>query len=161
MNEYEPRTGTLAPDIALPDQNGIDHTLVSHRGHWVFLYFYSKDDTPDCIEEACSIRDSFSEFQRFEVSVLGVSPDDVSSHKRFSDKHHLPFTLLSDVHKKAARTYGVISKCETLGTQQGWVMRVSFLIDLMGEIEKIFDDARPDVQVKKVLAYLEQAYAGN
>lgn len=157
MNEEGPRIGTIAPDFILPDQNGMDHTLARYRGHWIFLYFYPHDDTPECTEEACAIRDSFAEFKRFDVSVLGVSPDDTASHKRFADKYRLPFTLLADIHKKAAKSYGVLIKHSTFGEQEGWIMRTSFLIDLMGEIEKIYDDTRPKFQIKEVLADLERA----
>ncbi len=157
MNDEEPRTGTIAPDFTLPDQAGKNHSLRDYRGHWVFLYFYPRDDTPECTAEACAIRDYFPEFERFGVEILGVSPDDVSSHKRFADKHRLPFTLLADIHKKVARSYGVVSKYEAFGEREGWIMRVSFLIDLVGQVEKIYDDALPKVQVKKVLADLERA----
>jgi len=158
MNDEEPRIGTMAPDFTLSDQNGKDHALSSHRGHWVFLYFYPRDDTPECTEEACAIRDRFSEFQQFGVDVLGVSPDDAPSHKRFAEKYHLPFTLLADIHKKVARAYGVVVKHNAFGEREGWFMRVSFLIDLMGEIENIYDDVRPKFHIKKVLANLEQAH---
>lgn len=159
MNDEEPRVGTTAPDFTLPDQNGENHALMSYRGHWVFLYFYPRDDTPECTEEACAIRDHFAEFKRFEVSVLGVSPDDVPSHKRFADKYHLPFLLLSDIHKKTAHSYGAVLKHSALGEREGWFVRVSFLINLMGEIEKAYDDVVPKVQIQKVLADLGRAQA--
>ena len=111
--------------------------------------------------EACAIRDCFPEFKHLEVNVLGVSPDDIPSHKRFADKYHLPFALLSDIHKKVARSYGVISKYNALGEREGWVMRISFLINLMSEVEKIYDDMKPKLQIQKVLTDLEQAQAGN
>ncbi len=157
MNEEEPRVGTVAPDFMLPDQNGKDQTLSHYRGHWVFLYFYPKDDSPECTEEACALRDSFPELQHFNVNVLGISPDDVPSHKHFADKYRLPFSLLADVHKKAARAYGVVTKHHVFENREGWIMRVSFLIDLMGEIEKIYEDVKPKFQVKEVLADLERA----
>ena len=156
MNEEEPRPGTIAPDFILPDQEGKNHRLSGHRGNWVFLYFYPRDDTPECTEEACAIRDYFLEFKRFGVTILGVSPDDTISHKKFSDKYRLPFALLSDIHKKVAASYGVIAEHSAFGEREGWIMRVSFLIDLMGEIEKIYDDVRPKNQPKQVLADLER-----
>ena len=159
MNEEEPRVGTPAPDFILSDQNGKNHALSDYRGHWVFLYFYPHDDISECAEEACAIRDHFSEFQRFDVNVLGLSSDDVSNHKQFSDKYHLPFTLLSDSHKKIAETYGAIAKHHAFGEREGWVMQISFLIDLMGEVEKIYDDLNPKIQIKKVLADLERTHA--
>lgn len=154
MIEEMSRAGTMAPDFTLPDQNGDDHSLASYRGHWVFLYFYPQDGTPECTEEACAIRDCFSEFSHFDVNVFGISPDDILSHKRFAEKYYLPFALLADVRKKVARSYGVIIKQNAFREREGWLMRVSFLIDLMGEVEKIYDDARPKFQIKKVLADL-------
>jgi peroxiredoxin Q/BCP len=159
MNAEEPRVGTAAPDFTLPDQDGRNHTLSEYRGHWVFLYFYPKDDSPECTAEACAIRDSFPEFTRLGVTVLGVSPDDRASHKRFADKCHLPFLLLSDIHKKVARTYGVVEKYDPFGEREGWLMRVSFLIDLMGEVEKIYADMMPKLHVKQVIQDLERAEA--
>jgi peroxiredoxin Q/BCP len=157
MNEDEPRVGTVAPDFTLPDQYGKNHTLSDYRGHLVFLYFYPCDDTPDCTEEACAIRDRYPEFERFGVTVLGVSPDNMASHKRFAEKYSIPFLLLSDVHKKVAESYGVITKYHIFGEGEKSFMRVSFLINLMGEVENIYDYVKPKTQAARVLSDLEQA----
>lgn len=150
----EARVGITAPDFTLHDQNGNRHTLSGYRGRWVFLYFYPRDGTPECTEEACAVRDHFSEFRHFGVSVLGVSPDNIPSHKRFADKYHLPFALLADIRKKVANSYGAVIKHDSSGEREGWLMRISFLIDLMGEIERKYDDVRPTFQIKEVLADL-------
>jgi peroxiredoxin Q/BCP len=157
MNEEEPRAGTVAPDFTLPDQDGKNHTLSDYRGHLVFLYFYPCDDTSNCTEEACAIRDRYQEFQHFDVSVFGISPDSISSHKRFAKKYNLPFVLLSDTHKKVAASYGVITKNSIFGSGKESFMRISFLINLMGDIEKEYDHLKPTIQATSVLADLEQA----
>ena len=78
-----------------------------YRGQWVLLYFYPKDDTPGCTKEACTIRDAFPHFKGLNIKVLGVSVDSLESHKKFAEKYRLPFTLLSDEHKKVVTRYGV------------------------------------------------------
>jgi peroxiredoxin Q/BCP len=156
MNEGQLHAGAVAPEFTLPDQDGKSRNLAGYRGHWVFLYFYPHDDTPECTEEACAIRDCFPEFKRFGVNIFGISPDDVQGHKRFAEKYHLPFLLLSDVHKKVAASYGAVGENYAFGEREERFMRISFLINLMGEIEKIYDETRPSTQVKKVLADLEQ-----
>lgn len=99
--------GNGAIDFSLPDQNGMLHTLSEFRGQWVLLYFYPKDDTPGCTAEACGIRDAFPDFSTLHSTVLGVSPDSVSSHKKFADKYQLSFILLADESKETIRAYGV------------------------------------------------------
>jgi peroxiredoxin Q/BCP len=88
--------GTLAPDFALPDQEGRTHRLSDYRGRWVVLYFYPKDDTPGCTKEACGFRDQMGSLKALDAVVLGVSADDVESHKRFAEKYGLNFPLLAD-----------------------------------------------------------------
>src|ERR1700689_4761957 len=95
-----PTLNSPAPDFTLPDQDGKEHTLSYHRGSWVLLYFYPKDDTPGCTKEACSIRDSFPALGALNAKVFGVSTDSVESHKRFAEKYGLPFTLLADTKRK-------------------------------------------------------------
>src|SRR4051812_12737062 len=89
-----PALGTAAPTFSLPDQNGNPVSLADKRGHWVVLYFYPKDNTPGCTTEACDFRDNIFAFREMGAVVIGISVDDVSSHKEFADEHHLPFTIL-------------------------------------------------------------------
>ena len=88
--------GTLAPDFALPDQEGRTHRLSDYRGRWVVLYFYPKDDTPGCTKEACGFRDQMGSLKALDAVVLGVSADDVESHKRFAEKYGLNFPLRAE-----------------------------------------------------------------
>ena len=85
--------GQTAPDFTLPDENGKEHRLSQYRGQTVVLYFYPADDTPGCTKEACSFRDDYSQYQKAGAVVLGVSPDDESSHQAFKKKFKLPFPL--------------------------------------------------------------------
>lgn len=94
------REGELAPDFSLKDSNGKEHKLSDYRGKKVVIYFYPKDDTPGCTKEACSFRDSNEEIIAKKSVVLGISADTVDSHKKFQDKHSLPFTLLADPERK-------------------------------------------------------------
>ncbi len=86
-----PATGSAAPDFKLQDQNGKVHELKDYRGKWVALYFYPKDKTPGCTTQACEFRDNIFAFRDAGAVILGVSVDDVESHKEFSEKHSLPF----------------------------------------------------------------------
>ena len=121
-----------APDFTLPDQDGVELTLSSLRGQWVVVYFYPKDDTPGCTAESCAFRDAHEAFTDAGVRVLGISSDDVASHRAFADKHRLPFTLLADVDGAVRRDYGVP---RTLGLLPG---RVTYVIDPEGVVRKVF-----------------------
>ena len=156
MNPLE--TNMLAPDFTLPDQDGVEHSLSKYRGQWVLLYFYPKDDTPGCTKEACSIRDAFPRFENLNIKVLGVSVDPAVSHKKFAEKYSLPFTLLSDVHKKVVANYGVWAKksFSFMGREHEGVIRSSFLIDPTGTIEKIYTDVKPEKHAEEVLRDLKR-----
>ncbi|MBT5216395.1 MAG: peroxiredoxin, partial [Gammaproteobacteria bacterium] len=94
--------GQMAPNFNLQDQNGKWHTLNDYKGQWVVLFFYPKDGTPGCTTEACSFRDNIFEFKGLDTQLLGVSLDDVRSHKEFSEKYSLPYPILADVTKECA-----------------------------------------------------------
>lgn len=151
-----PEVDSLAPDFVLPDQDGVEHSLSQYRGQWVLLYFYPKDDTAGCTKEACSIRDAFPKFQNLNIKVLGVSVDSVESHKKFALKHQLPFTLLSDVHKKVVHLYGVWGEKKFMGRDDEGTLRSSFLIDPTGTIEKIYTAVKPEKHAEEVLKDLKR-----
>ncbi len=145
------KVGQKAPDFKLRDQNGDYHKLSSYKGKWVLLYFYPRDNTPGCTKEACGIRDNFKDFKKLEVEVLGVSTDSVESHKRFSSKYSLSFTLLSDEGKVAVKNYGVWGKKKFLGREFQGTLRTSFLIDPKGKIAKIYEKVNPLKHAKEVI----------
>ena len=99
--------GTPAPEFELKADDGSTVTLAGLRGRRVVLYFYPKDDTPGCTAQACGIRDQWQDFRGVDAVVLGVSPDDEASHRRFKEKYGLPFTLLADEDHAVAERYGV------------------------------------------------------
>ncbi len=147
-----PKINSVAPPFTLPDQNGKEHSLSDYEGKWVLLYFYPKDDTPGCTKEACTIRDSFPDFKKLKITVLGMSVDSVKSHKKFEEKYKLPFTLLSDDEKGVVKKYGVWGKKKFMGRVYEGTLRTSFLIDPKGKIAKVYEDVNPVMHAEEVLA---------
>ncbi len=129
--------GTKAPQFTLPDQNGEMRSLSDYRGRKVILYFYPKDMTAGCTSQACGFRDLYPQFREKDAVVLGVSKDTVASHKRFEEKHGLPFTLLSDTELSVITAYGVLRPAKD-GKPSGGVIRSTYLIDEDGVIVKAF-----------------------
>jgi peroxiredoxin Q/BCP len=135
-----PALGSPAPEFKLQDQNGKWHELKDYRGKWVALYFYPKDQTPGCTTQACEFRDNIFAFKEAGAQILGVSVDDVESHKAFSQKHGLPFPILADSTKEVTKKYGVLKTY--LGTME-LAKRDTFLIDPQGRIVKHYADVDP------------------
>jgi thioredoxin-dependent peroxiredoxin len=126
------KVGDAIPEVNLQSQTGETVNLKSFNGNkCVVLYFYPKDDTPGCTKESCSFRDSYTAFQEAGAEVIGISADDVASHKAFAAKHNLPFTLLSDTGNTIRKAFGVPS---TLGILPG---RVTYVIDKSGVVQHI------------------------
>lgn len=147
-----PAEGEAAPDFRLQDQEGNWQSLADYRGQWVVLYFYPKDDTPGCTTEACNFRDDIYRYEAKGAAVLGVSLDDVASHREFAEKYELPFPLLADVEHDVAETYGVLT---TLGPLK-FAKRETFLINPEGVIAKHYTDVDPDTHAAQVLADLDE-----
>lgn len=143
----QPLVGSDAPSFNLQDQNGEWHTLESYRGQWLAIYFYPKDDTPGCTKEACNFRDNIYAFKAIDAAVVGISVDDVESHKEFSEKYKLPFTLLADSEHTTATAYGVLKDYKLLKLAS----RQSFLIDPDGKVAKHYGDVDPDTHTAEVL----------
>lgn len=122
--------GTDAPVIQLPDQDGRLRSLADFKGRWVALYFYPRDDTPGCTQEAIRFRDRWAQFQKDGIDVIGVSVDGVKSHKDFATTHKLPFILLSDEKHQLAKAMGVLRGFGPLA----FASRETFLIDPDGTI---------------------------
>jgi peroxiredoxin Q/BCP len=141
--------GSAAPAFKLQDQNGQWHTLEEFKGKWLVLYFYPKDQTPGCTAEACEFRDNIFGFREANAVIVGVSVDDVESHKKFESKNSLPFMLLADPTKEMTKTYGVLKKY--MGTME-MARRDTFLIDPAGKIAKIYRDVEPKGHSQAVLA---------
>ena len=150
-----PVVGKEAPGFNLQDQNGEWHDLQDYRGTWLAIYFYPKDDTPGCTTEACNFRDNIYAFKAIGASVVGISVDDVESHKEFSGKYKLPFTILADEEGETAQDYGVLRDWKLIQIAS----RQSFLVDPDGVIVKHYEEVDPDTHTQEVLADLEALMA--
>jgi peroxiredoxin Q/BCP len=151
-----PVVGSDAPSFNLQDQNGDWHKLEDYSGQWLAVYFYPRDDTPGCTTEACNFRDNIYAFKAIGAAVVGISVDDVDSHKEFSDKYKLPFTILADSDNKTSNAYGVLRDYKLIKIAS----RQSFLIDPEGKIAKHYDDVDPDKHTDEVLADIKEFMAG-
>jgi peroxiredoxin Q/BCP len=143
-------TDDKAPEFTLPDQNGHDISLTALlKDGPAILYFYPADFTPGCTREACSIRDLHRELTRAGITVAGISPQSPESHKRFREKHNLPFTLLADEGKQVIGMFGVN------GLLGFWVQRVTFLIDqnrvIKGRVKAHFSIAEHEAFIKRAI----------
>ena len=150
----EVREGAQAPDFVLTSDTGESVRLSDLKGKQVVMYFYPKDDTPGCTTQACGIRDVYGEFQREGAVVLGISPDDESSHVKFKDKYNLPFSLLADVGHKVADEYGVWTEKNYAGRKYMGVERSTFVIAEDGTIKKVMRRVKPATHADDVLATL-------
>ena len=149
------KEGTVAPNFTANDANGETVRLKDLKGQKVVLYFYPKDDTREGTKEAFPFGDAFSEFKKRDIKVLGVSPDREASHKKFTDKYKLPFTLLADPDHAIADAYGVYGEKKFMGRTYLGVKRITFLIDEKGKIKKVFEKVKPEEHAQEVLAAFE------
>ncbi|NIK69594.1 MULTISPECIES: thioredoxin-dependent thiol peroxidase [unclassified Paenibacillus] len=126
--------GKKAPDFKLPASNGETVKLSDYRGKKVVLYFYPKDNTPTCTQQACDFRDAYPAMADSNTVVLGISPDPVKSHEKFIGKQSLPFLLLSDENHKVCEKYGVWQMKKLYGREYMGVVRSTFLINEKGKL---------------------------
>lgn len=143
--------GQPAPLFTSKDQNGNAVNLIDYRGKKVLLYFYPKDNTPGCTAQACNLRDNFSLLTQKGIVVLGVSVDDVSSHKKFETKFNLPFTLIADTDKSIVNAYQLWGLKKFMGKEYMSTARTSFLINEEGIIEHIITKPKTDNHAQEVL----------
>ena len=144
--------GKLAPDFELADQDSRLHSLEDYRDRWVVLYFYPKDGTPGCTTEACEFRDNIFAYRDLNVQVLGISLDDVESHKAFSEEYGLPFPLLADLDGNVAKAYGVKTRMFGFALAK----RQTFIINPDGRIAKHYAKVKPASHSRQVLADLKE-----
>lgn len=148
------KQGDKAPDFSAKDQNGNTIILGDFKGKKVILYFYPKDNTPGCTNEACNFRDNYEMLQSKGFEVIGVSTDSEKSHQKFIDKHNLPFTLLVDEEKELVNKYGVWGPKKFMGREYDGLHRTTFVIDEKGEILEVIkkvDTKNSSAQVLKLL----------
>lgn len=149
------KIGNKAPDFKCRDHKDELQSIALHRGEWVLLYFYPKDDTPGCTKEACSIRDKWNKFKDYNTVVFGISADSIASHQRFAGKYELPFRLLADEDKKVLKAYGAWGKKKMAGKEYVGIKRMSVLVNPEGRIAKFYEKVNPLTHVKEVLADLQ------
>ena len=132
------KAGDAAPLFSAIDQHGKEVSLQVLKGKKVILYFYPKDDTPGCTAEACNLRDNHDGLIQKGYVVIGVSPDPLKSHTKFTEKYELPFSLLPDTDKNIIMAYGAWGPKKFMGKSYEGVLRSTFVIDESGLIEKVF-----------------------
>ena len=144
-----------APNFKLQDQDGNWHSLEDYRGKYLVLYFYPKDDTPGCTKEACAFRDGRDDIKDLgNVEVVGVSKDSVASHKKFADKYHLNFTLLSDPDHKVIEAYGSWQPNKFMGRSFMGTHRDTFIISPEGKILKEYRGVSPNDHATEIITEL-------
>jgi len=143
--------GKKAPDFALPDADGDTVNLASLKGRPVVVYFYPKDDTSGCTAEAKGFTCLAADFTRAGAEVLGISPDDPASHRKFQEKYDLGVRLLADEERKAAEAYGVWVEKSMYGRKYMGIERSTFLVDSAGKIARIWRKVKVPGHAEEVL----------
>ena len=151
-----PKVGDAAPGFALPDQNGGSRTLEEFLGKWLVLYFYPRDDTPGCVEQAMQFRNTMRELEASGATVCGISVDDSASHAAFAIKYNLPFALLADRDGEVAARYGSL---RNLGMIR-FARRNTFLVDPQGKVAKVYVGVNAGRNAQEVSDDLKTMTAG-
>lgn len=147
--------GMKAPDFSLCDKDGNVVSLSDFEGKRVVVYFYPKDNTPGCTRQACAFAGAYGEFEALGVPVIGISKDSQASHMKFAEKHSLPFILLADTELEAIKAYDVWQEKKLYGKVSMGVVRTTYLIGTDGNIEKVWNKAKPDTNAAEILEYLK------
>ncbi len=146
--------GQPAPLFTATTHTGEVVDLAAHRGRKVAVYFYPKDNTPGCTAQACNLRDHLGLLQEHGISVIGVSPDDESSHERFTEQHELTFPLVADPERKIIEQYGVWGERKNYGKTFMGLQRTTFLIDEDGVIQHVFKRPRTAAHAEEIIGKL-------
>ena len=147
--------GENAPNFTLQDKDGKTVSLSDFKGRKVVVYFYPKDNTPGCSRQAVGFAENYNEFQKRNITVIGISKDSVESHVKFAKKYNLPFILLSDPELTAIQAYGVWQEKKLYGKVSMGVVRTTFIIDEKGIIVDIMLKVKPDTNAADVLAKIK------
>lgn len=145
------KVGDKMPEFELLNQNDEMVKSSDFKGKRVLIYFYPKDDTPGCTTEACGFRDVRYELQEKGVEIVGISKDNVKSHKKFADKYKLNFTLLSDDLSETIQRFGAWGKKTFMGKESVGTLRISYLFDKHGKLEKVYGKVKTAEHAKEVL----------
>tara|TARA_B100001245_G_C22535636_1_gene268984 strand:- start:52 stop:516 length:465 start_codon:yes stop_codon:yes gene_type:complete len=154
MNKEEIKEGEIAPDFVATNENGETIRLTDLKGKITVLYFYPKDDTPGCTKEACDFRDKSSQITDKNTQIIGVSPDNMESHKKFKDKYNLQYTLICDEQSEISRKYDVYKLKKMYGKEYMGIERSTFIIDESLRIQKIFRKVKVENHINEILSNL-------
>lgn len=143
--------GKKAPAFKGIDQNGKPVSLADYKGKKLVLYFYPKDSTPTCTVQACNIRDNFSVLKKAGIHIIGISSDDVKSHKKFEEKHQLPFTIIADTERTIIDQFGVWGEKQLYGKKYMGLLRTTFLINEKGVVVKVIEKPKSKQHAEEIL----------
>lgn len=149
------QVGNAAPAFSVKDQDGKTVKLSDFKGQKIVLYFYPKDNTPTCTNQACNLRDNYELLLKKGYKVLGVSVDNEKSHQRFIKKYNLPFPLLADTDHKMVDAYGVWGEKTLFGRTYMGVIRTTFVINKKGIIEEIISKVESSKHTDQILGKTE------
>ena len=147
--------GTKAPDFKGIDQDGNPVSLNDFKGQKFILYFYPKDNTPGCTNEACDLRDNYEYWQQKGYQIIGVSPDSPASHIKFIKKYGLPFPLLSDPEKEIIKAYGAWGPKKLYGRAYEGLLRTTYVIDAEGTVEAVFKKVKTKEHTQQITKSLK------
>lgn len=146
---------TAAPSFELNDKDGKKYSLSDFAGQKIVVYFYPKDNTPGCTRQACAFAAAYEDFKTLNVPVIGISKDSEASHRKFAEKHGLPFILLSDPELEAIKAYDVWQEKKLYGKVSMGVVRTTYIIDESGVIIKAMPKVKPDTNAAEVIKFLK------
>lgn len=149
------KEGDKAPAFKGVDQNGESISLDDYKGKKVVLYFYPKDNTPGCTNEACNLKDNYDDILGKGMDVIGVSPDSEASHQKFIGKYDLPFRLISDPEKEILNLYNAWGEKKMYGKTYEGVLRKTFIISEDQTIEKIFEKVKTKDHTNQIFQELK------
>ncbi len=148
--------GEAAPEFCLPDSDEQEVCSSSYRGEWLILYFYPRDNTSGCTQEAVDFTAALPELQKMKAKVVGISRDSAASHRKFRELHGLGVLLLSDADHQVMQNYGVWAKKKMYGKESYGVVRSTFLIDPQGNVASIWRSVKVKGHMDAVMKRLEQ-----
>ncbi|RKD90789.1 thioredoxin-dependent thiol peroxidase [Mangrovibacterium diazotrophicum] len=147
--------GDQAPDFSGLNQNGETISLKDFKGKRLILYFYPKDSTPGCTAESCNLSDNYEYWLKQGYEVVGVSPDGVSSHKKFADKYSLTFNLIADTEQEILKAYGAWGEKNMYGKKYMGVLRTTYVIDENGVISEVFEKVKTKEHTDQIIKALD------
>lgn len=148
-----PKEGDAAPNFRFEDKKGAEMVLSDLQGKQVVVYFYPRDFTPGCTIEADEFAQDYEKYKERNIEIIGISPDDEGSHKKFREKMNIPFFLASDINNEISNSYGVYVLKKFMGKEYMGISRTTFIIDEKGIIRKIFRNVKPRGHSLDVLKY--------